>query len=175
MTSNPTWNSRLSVNTANYYYSCRRWRHAVVIQPLVLPQYFHKVQHLIFRSEARHKQLQSLKYSWTCVRHDPDFCRSLWNSPEVLRVPVTAPASMSISGTRSTTGCWGSRGLILAALCPCVLYASTRRARPWSEQSTQNMLPLRRGEARKVWTGRWIYQNIMMFIKYVAMVEGKMY
>lgn len=36
-----------------------------VIQPLVLLQYFHKVQHLMFRSEARHKQLQCLKKTYS--------------------------------------------------------------------------------------------------------------
>ncbi len=57
--------------------------------------------------------------------------------PDVSRCPVTVPVSTLISGTLSATGFCGCKGLILAALCPCALYASTRRARPWSEQNSR--------------------------------------
>lgn len=58
--------------------------------------------------------------------------------PDVLSCPLMVPVNMFISGTLAATGCSGSRGLILAALCPCARYVSTRRARPWSgHEATQ--------------------------------------
>lgn len=45
------------------------------------------------------------------------------SSPEVSRCPLMMLLSTAISGTLAVTGVSGSNGLILAALCPCSLYA----------------------------------------------------
>lgn len=62
------------------------------------------------------------------------------NLPEVSSCPLMMLLSMVISGTLSATGFSGCNGLILAALCPWTLYASTNRASPWSGEKAHSLL-----------------------------------